>query len=183
MRLRLAVLFVLCAGCDESAPESTSPPATNEATTNEATAQAAAPAANSCAMTIRVSGDHTFEDEVSFRVARVERNDGAWLSLMATEVTNQPGYILNMFLRADASGGVPLDEPGMNKLNITMVPGEDYSAHDMGGEAAGSVTVTQGPEGWLSAEGTGHLSDGNGGELHVIVHVTTAIPPMQCPRD
>lgn len=189
MKLGAIFLLLLSVGCDDSTPESATPSAANETAATEGAAaegvaaEPEAPVANACAMTIRVTGDHTFEDDVRFRVALVDRDDGPWLSFMATEVSNQPGYILNMFLRASASGTVPFDEPGMNKLNITMVPGEDYSAHNAGGDAAGSLTVTPGPEGWLSAEGTGHLSDGSGGELHVVVNLTTAIPPMQCPRD
>lgn len=184
MRLSAILLVLFCVGCDESVPESTTPPAEGEvAATPAAEAPAVeAPTANTCSMTISVTGDLTFDDDVRFNVARVQRDDGPWLSFMATEVSNDPGYILNMFLRADASGVVLLDEPGMNKLNLNMVPGEEYSAQDTGGEAAGSLTVTQGPEGWLSAEGTGHLST-RGGEVHVVVNVTTAIPPLQCPRD
>lgn len=185
MRLSAIFLVLFSVACDESAPESPTPPAEGEAAATPAAEAPAVetPTANTCSMTISVTGDHTFEDDVRFNVARVDRADGPWLSFMATEVSNQPGYILAMFVRAGASGAVPFDEPGMNKLNITMIPGEDYSAQDTGGEAAGSLTVTQGPEGWLSAEGTGHLSDGNGGELHVVVNVTTAIPPLQCPRN
>ena len=185
-RLALALSMVLVAfGCEESEEPAAAPAESPTETPTEST-PTPSEAPSGCAFSIQVSGEQTFDDDdVNFRISEAERGDTMWLSMMATEVTNQPPYILTLLIRSAATGTVPLEEPGMNKLTLQMVGGAEYSAHatrEAGGDP-GSLTITRDREGWFSGEGTALLSNREGGEIRVALNVTSAIPPNECPQN
>lgn len=180
MLQRLVAITLVLVACGE--PEPATPEQAATAALEE-TAPEETPAAEECHFMMRVAGAHEFTDEVSSRIAVVDRQGVNWTSFMASRMEAQPAYVLNFMLPTEATGDVPLYEEGMNKLTLNLIGEEEYSAHEAHARDMdpGSVTVTRPREGWVAIEGDARLRGDEGTGIEVALDILTAVPPLRCP--
>lgn len=179
LALALGTSSVGCDGADSKAETTTSPapPASD-----------APAAALACQTSIEVRGAVSFEGpKVSHAVAVVDKQDSQWISVQTNAATHPDHpYILVFFAPAKGSGEQPFYnvDQAMNGLSLTLLSGESYDAFatHKRGKSAGTFTMSQPEEGWVKVDGTATLSDAEGKEIEVELHLSTAISPASCPR-